>query len=69
MFSYFCSSADLAGANILLLARGKAGLENARKEMLAARQAATQIIDYKCVDLAKPAAVRMTLDPDDFNLS
>jgi 3-dehydrosphinganine reductase len=47
----------LLGANILLLARGREGLESAQKEMLAARQAPTQAVDILCVDLTKPDAV------------
>ncbi|KAE9370399.1 NAD(P)-binding protein [Stipitochalara longipes BDJ] len=50
------SSADLTGAHLLLLARGKEGLEKAQKEMLAVRQAPTQAIDIQCVDLTKPEA-------------
>ena len=52
-------SANLEGANILLLARGKEGLEKAQKEMLAVRQAPSQVIDIQCVDLTKPDAVRI----------
>jgi 3-dehydrosphinganine reductase len=63
------SSADLAGAHILLLARGQEGLEKAQKEMLAARQEATQIIVYQCVDLTKPAEVGIGLEFGDWDLS
>ena len=49
----------MEGANLLLLARGKEGLEKAQKEMLAVRQAPTQLIDIQCVDLTKPEAVRI----------
>lgn len=47
------------GAHILLLARGQEGLEKAQKEMLAARQEATQTIVYQCVDLTKPAECQL----------
>jgi 3-dehydrosphinganine reductase len=63
------SSADLAGAHILLLARGQEGLEKAQKEMLAARQEATQTIVYQCVDLTKSAEVRIGLEFGDWDLS
>lgn len=48
----------MEGANILLIARGKEGLEKAQKEMLAARQESSQAIDIQSVDLTKPEAVR-----------
>ena len=51
--------ADFQGANVLLLARGKDGLEKAQKEMWAVRQTPTQVIDILCVDLTKPEAVRI----------
>ena len=52
--------ANLLGANILLLARGREGLEKAQKEILAARKVPTQAIEIISVDLIKPDAVSIS---------
>jgi hypothetical protein len=53
-----CDADFHIGAHILLLARGKDGLELAKKEVLSNRKSETQLVDTIALDLCDPVAVR-----------
>jgi hypothetical protein len=53
-----CDADFHTGAHILLLARGKDGLELAKKEVLSNRKSEAQLVDTIALDLCDPVAVR-----------